>query len=246
VREFTPRKLLSLKPQTQQKLLSRLLHRLYLDPTNTDLLDEYNCYQNWLNEPPLSSAIPAHIAIRYHQHIRSAGIDLPEHAFLPLATHHDAKEPLPSLGYTIYLDELRSAHNVGSILRTVEAFRLGKVIFSENTPFIHQKKVQDTSMGSWEWVECLQGSPKDLPRPWVAFETTPEAKSLPTTPIPQGATLIIGNEELGVSEELLSQADLIVQIPLRGKKNSLNVANAFAIAAYAACQDLTNLRAIVE
>lgn len=236
MREFTERKLLSLKPQTQQKLLSRLLHRFYLDPSNISLLEEYNDYQTWLKEPVLISSTSSHIAARYHQHIRNAGIDLPEHQFLPLATHYDHNVPLSSLGYTIYLDELRSAHNVGSILRTVEAFRLGKVIFSENTPFINQKKVQDTSMGAWEWIECLQGSPKDLPRPWIALETTPEAKSLHTTTIPQGATLIIGNEELGVSEELLSQADLILQIPLRGKKNSLNVANAFAIAAFAASQ----------
>lgn len=235
MREFTERKLLSLKPQTQQKLLSRLLHRLYLDSSNSALFDEYNCYQSWLQEPLLSSCTPSNIAVRYHQHIQKAGIDLPEHQFLPLATHHDLHEPQPSLGYTIYLDELRSAHNVGSILRTVEAFRLGKVVFSENTPYIDQKKVKDTSMGAWEWVECLQGSLKDLPRPWVAFETTPEAQSLSVTSIPRGATLFIGNEELGVSEEILSQADLIIQIPLRGKKNSLNVANAFAIAAYAAC-----------
>lgn len=236
MREFTERKLLSLKPQTQQKLLSRLLHRLYLDPLSSDLLEEYNAYQEWLKEPPLPSSTPLNISTRYHQHIQQAGIDLPEHQFLPLATHHDHNEPLPSLNYTVYLDELRSAHNVGSILRTVEAFRLGKVIFSENTPFIDQKKVQDTSMGAWEWVECQKGTPQTLPRPWIVFETTPEAKPLPSTALPPGATLIIGNEELGVSEELLSQADLIIQIPLRGKKNSLNVANAFAIAAYAASQ----------
>jgi tRNA G18 (ribose-2'-O)-methylase SpoU len=48
-----------------------------------------------------------------------------------------------------------------------------------------------------------------------------------------GGTLIFGNEEFGISNQILSQVDHLVEIPLVGLKNSLNVANAFSIIASA-------------
>ena len=49
---------------------------------------------------------------------------------------------------------------------------------------------------------------------------------------PEKFTLILGNEEYGLSDEWLNQCDQIVTIPMWGFKNSLNVASAYAIAAY--------------
>ena len=48
----------------------------------------------------------------------------------------------------------------------------------------------------------------------------------------------VGNEEYGCSKELLQEADMIINIPLRGVKNSLNVAQSFAVAAFSATKDL--------
>lgn len=176
------------------------------------------------------------IADLYHGHLKEAGVSINEARFLPRIAQRDRSEAEQSLGYCLYLDNLRSAHNVGSILRTVEAFQFGKVVFSPSTPWIDQKKVKDASMGSWEWVECLQTQLEQLPRPWIVLETAPDAIALEDFHFREKGTFILGNEELGCSEEILAQADEVLQIRLRGRKNSLNVANAFAILAYAANQ----------
>lgn len=232
MRRFTKAKFLSLSLEKQEKLSAERLHSLFLNPQSSEDLVEYNLFQEWRNGSPISALDPETISNRYHKHLQTAGIHLKEGQFLPSIKTKDRHEALPCLGFHIYLDGLRSAHNVGSILRTVEAFRLGDVYFSENTPFTDQKKVRDASMGSWEWISCKKAKLEDLPKPWICLETSEEAISLREAVIPHGSTLILGNEEFGCSHSVLSCADKIVQIPLRGMKNSLNVANAFAVLSY--------------
>ena len=138
----------------------------------------------------------------------------------------------------IYLDNVRSAYNVGSILRTAEALRIGAVYFSEKTPFIDNEKVQRTAMGAAEIVPVHRGIPlSSLPRPLIALDTSDEATPVSEFLFPSAFTLILGNEEYGISDEALMLADHLIEIPLLGAKNSLNVACAFAIAAAAIRRD---------
>lgn len=228
---FTQKKFLSLRPEKQHKLLAELLREHYLHPS-PPTLSAYNLYLSWLGKPPQSNLNQEEASTLYHQHLAEAGVYLTEPRFLPSIKQQDTGKALPSLGYTFYLDDLRSAHNVGSILRTVEAFQLGSVLFSPYTPWIDQKKVRDASMGTWEWVECKQSILDTLQGPLIALETAHEAELLSEAAIPKHSTFILGNEEYGCSAAALAKADKIVKIPLRGKKNSLNVSNAFAILAY--------------
>jgi tRNA G18 (ribose-2'-O)-methylase SpoU len=143
---------------------------------------------------------------------------------------HIKNEPLKT---SIYLDNIRSAHNVGSIIRTTEAFSLGTLHFSDKTPYIDNKQVKDTAMGTQGWVECRSNMLlKDLPRPIIILETAHNAIPIHDFIFPDQFTLVVGNEEYGCSDESIQLADIALEIPLVGKKNSLNVANAFAIAAY--------------
>jgi tRNA G18 (ribose-2'-O)-methylase SpoU len=132
----------------------------------------------------------------------------------------------------VYLERLRSAHNVGSILRTVEGLGLGTVYFAEGTPFIDHHQVKSCSMESYNWVNCFKiHSLSELPRPLILLETGDDATGVHEFQFPDTFTLAVGNEETGCSDSLLAAADCIVQIPMRGRKNSLNVANAFALTA---------------
>ncbi|MFV0341244.1 MAG: TrmH family RNA methyltransferase [Parachlamydiaceae bacterium] len=232
MKRFSKTKYLSLSKPKQEKLSAERLHSLFLNTSDQEALQEYNLFQEWLSKEQLTTLDPETLSNRYHQHLKEAGIKLKENRFLPFVTSTDKDQALPSLGFHIYLDGLRSAHNVGSILRTVEAFRLGTVYFSEQTPFIDQKNVCDASMGAWEWIDCKKATLKELPQPWICLETSDEAEPLDTASIPSGSTLIVGNEEFGCSQATLHGAHKLIQISLRGKKNSLNVANAFAILAY--------------
>lgn len=183
-------------------------------------------------DPPPNASFES-LSNRYHWHRERAGLGVKEHGLLVRSS--DQSNPLlPSLNLAIYLDHLRSAHNVGSIIRTVEAFQLGAIFLSEQTPDPGHRQVQQASMGAYEWVKverCIHLD--DLPRPWIALETAEQAAPLPRFSWPKEPfTLIVGNEEYGCSQAILEQADELVEIPLCGRKNSLNVANALAIAAY--------------
>jgi tRNA G18 (ribose-2'-O)-methylase SpoU len=172
------------------------------------------------------------LADRYHWHLEAANLSLKEHNLLPAIRTGDRipKAEFPPIA--IYLDRVRSAYNVGSILRTTEALRIGQIHCSEKTPFIDNEKVQRTAMGASELVPCFQNTPlSELPRPFIVMDTSDEAIPLSDFLFPPTFTLILGNEEYGVSSPLLAEADFLIEVPMFGAKNSLNVACAFAIAA---------------
>lgn len=186
----------------------------------------------WMDCSPLLSINSKEIADRYHYHNQLAKVSKKEHNLLPAIRSGDRTQSETPWTIDIYLDELRSAHNVGSILRTAEAMALGTVYFSSNTPFIDHKQVKDAAMQTEQWVECRRGIPlSELKRPIIALETAERALNLFEFIFPPLFTLVVGNEEYGCSDGALMEADYIIEIPLRGRKNSLNVANAFAIAA---------------
>lgn len=233
---FTKKRFLSFSSEKQHKKCSELLKIIYeglIDHQPTDdLLDHYHEIQQWMNSEKQVIPYFEQISNAYHYHLTSAKQQHQEHNLLPNVKKIDRNNGKNTWPIAIYLDHIRSAHNVGSIIRTVEAFSLGTIYFSDNTPFIDNKQVKDASMGSHAWTTCLQN--KDyhaLPKPLVALETSTDAISLNEFIFPQEFTLAVGNEEYGCSDELLKAADYIIEIPLRGRKNSLNVANAFAIAA---------------
>lgn len=232
---FTKRRFLQLSSLQQHKKCAEMLKEMYGQLLNQgnfhDAFAHYNELQMWMNAQPLSCASFETIADRYHAHLKAAKLCLQEAGFLPALRQGDKEEGQAAWQMAIYLDNLRSAHNVGSILRTVEAFRAGEVYFSPKTPFADHPQVQKTSMEAYRWVTCHQGvALKELPKPLFALDTSQEAKSLYDFPFPQAFTLVVGNEEYGCSQESLQLADAIIEIPLRGRKNSLNVANAFAVA----------------
>ncbi len=193
--------------------------------------DAYNDIAKWMDLPRLPQSLKE-TADRYHYHLNRAALKHKEHNLLPAIRRGDRQHAEPPWPIAIYFDNIRSAHNVGSMLRTIEAFSLGEAYFSDNTPFVTHKQVKDAAMGADTWIKCHLGIKlADLPRPLIAMETSTQAVSLQDFLFPESFTLILGNEEYGCSDETLQQADYLVEIPLRGHKNSLNVANAFAIVA---------------
>jgi len=172
------------------------------------------------------------LADRYHFHLKEAGLNLKEHNLLPHIRTGDrtAKCDFPPIA--IYLDYVRSAYNIGSILRTCEALRIGQVHFSEKTPFIDNEKIQRTAMGAAEIVPCFANATLEtLPHPIIILDTSEEAIPVSDFIFPPSFTLVLGNEEYGVSDASLKQATYLIEVPMLGAKNSLNIACAFAIAA---------------
>ena len=132
----------------------------------------------------------------------------------------------------VYLEDIRSPFNVGSIFRTAEAFGAERVLLSPSTPLPSHPRALRTSLGAsravpWEVAEIgsLEGKGDIF------------ALELGGTPLgefrfPSRGVVLIGSEELGLSPEALALADRSrgrVSIPLAGAKRSLNVSVAFGV-----------------
>ena len=138
------------------------------------------------------------------------------------------------------LDDIRSPFNVGSIFRTADAFGLKSLALCGITPKADSLKVQRVSMGTEKWIENKYYSftkqallkYRKLGYKIYAVETIKNAISLSKLNDFQKPAFIFGNEEFGITDDTLALADEIIEIPVFGKKNSINVANAFAIVMY--------------
>jgi tRNA G18 (ribose-2'-O)-methylase SpoU len=155
------------------------------------------------------------------------------------------------------LANIRSLHNVGSIFRTADAAGIEKLYLAGITPaptdqFGHLRpQLAKVSLGAEKtvaWEKCgsvtkLIDKLKNLPagggyKIW-AVEQAP--RSIPYFEVPpreisevepRKIALVIGNEVRGLSPALLKKCDKILEIPMRGKKESLNVAVAFGIVVF--------------
>lgn len=153
----------------------------------------------------------------------------------------------------VILPNIRSAYNVGSIFRTADAAGVDKIFLTGHSPIPHRslgeggyankipnEKVKKTALGAEDYVKweyCKQTIPlikklKEDKVQIIALEQSPKSidyrKFKPKFPI----ALIVGNEVKGLTKTILEQADKIIRLPMRGKKESLNVAVAFGIAIY--------------
>ena len=137
----------------------------------------------------------------------------------------------------LVLDNVRSAHNVGNLLRAAEAARLEAVHCCGITPTPPEPKLLKTAMGAADYVPYShEGSTLRVVRAlqasgvavW-ACETSERSVDLRRTMLPQPLALVLGNELIGVDTQILDIADGIVEIPCFGVKNSLNVATAGSI-----------------
>lgn len=145
----------------------------------------------------------------------------------------------------VLLDNIRSAWNVGSILRSADGFGLSHVYLCGITPSADNEAVTKTSLGAedsvpWSYhkdaVKLVKGLKAEGWRIYAleddsrADEIGHIARLTDKYPL---QVLIVGNEVTGVDPDLLDLCDDIFYIPMHGEKKSFNVAIAFGIAAYA-------------
>ena len=132
----------------------------------------------------------------------------------------------------IILENLRSAHNIGSFFRTADAFGLAGISicgYSARPPHKQLDKVALGATESVEWlgfdntIDAIMESKKNG---YTVFgvEQTHQAYSLENMPCPKnGIALVFGNEVNGIEEETLTLCDGAIEVPQFGIKHSLNV-----------------------
>ncbi len=143
----------------------------------------------------------------------------------------------------LLLHNVRSAHNVGSVFRTADAAGVGKVYLSGYTPTPldrfgrPQKEIAKTALGAerslaWEYQKAPAAIISGLKKKgWHIIGVEQDARAVDYRSFKiEGPTLIImGNEVKGMSKGLRARCDTIVEIPMRGTKESLNVSVAAGI-----------------
>jgi 23S rRNA (guanosine2251-2'-O)-methyltransferase len=146
----------------------------------------------------------------------------------------------------IVLDNLRSAFNVGAIFRTCDALRVSGLYLCGCTAFPPHVKLEKTSLGTIDYVpwkrfetalEAVQYLRSEQIPVWAA-ETTSRSEPFYRMKYPPALGLVFGNEALGVSREVLEVCDDLIEIPLYGFKNSLNVATSVGIIGFRAIEGM--------
>ncbi|HEX7963400.1 MAG TPA: TrmH family RNA methyltransferase [Candidatus Saccharimonadales bacterium] len=149
---------------------------------------------------------------------------------------------------------LRSCHNVGSLLRTAEGLGVQKVILSGYTPhpahandrrLPHEaekisRQIHKTALGAedlvpWEYHHDLLPVLARLQKNGyavAALEQTEDARELPKYHPPHKIVLVVGREVEGLEADILLACDLALEIPMFGKKESFNVVQAAAMGLY--------------
>jgi tRNA G18 (ribose-2'-O)-methylase SpoU len=148
--------------------------------------------------------------------------------------------------FYVICDNIRSLENIGSIFRTADALGVTKIFLCgiSGTPPNH--KISKTALGAEKTIpfeHCKQTYRllKKLKAQKVfiiALEQNKKAiiytKFKPKFPL----ALIIGNEVKGISKKVQKQSDNIIYLPMKGKKESLNVSVAFGVAGYQIIKNL--------
>jgi tRNA G18 (ribose-2'-O)-methylase SpoU len=152
----------------------------------------------------------------------------------------------PKRDIRLILDNIRSVHNVGSIFRTADTLGISKIYCVNTTPTpvdrfnAKRKDFSKVSLGAeetilWEHIVDVNGLISNLKKEGfsiVALEQDSKSVDYKDVVVEDKTAIILGNEVEGVSKELLEECDVIAEIPLVGKKESLNVSVSTGIFLY--------------
>ncbi|MDP3800410.1 MAG: TrmH family RNA methyltransferase [bacterium] len=140
----------------------------------------------------------------------------------------------------LILHNIRSAYNVGAIFRTADAVGVSKIYIGGYTPTPENPKVAKTSLGAensvewekyfntWKLVEELKSKQIKV----VALEQSKNSRDYRQFKSKFPLAVVVGNEVKGLSSNILKRVDSTWHIPMRGKKESLNVMVATGVFLY--------------
>ncbi len=146
----------------------------------------------------------------------------------------------------LILNNIRSVHNVGSIFRTADGAGVGKIYLIGTTPAPTDRfgrprpDLSKVALGAerslkWEHLPSAEALIQKLKKEGVqiiALEQSPDAIDYKEVKLKYPSAIILGEEVHGIPKEILDQCDIICQIPMKGKKESLNVSVAAGIALF--------------
>lgn len=145
----------------------------------------------------------------------------------------DEYRKLPESGLVVVLDNIRSAHNVGSAFRTADSFKADKVLLCGISAIPPSAEIHKSALGAedsvaWEHFDRTQDAVEVLRKAGytvVSVEQTVNSVKLNDfKPVPGNRyALVFGNEVEGVQQDVVDASDFSLEVPQWGTKHSLNV-----------------------
>ncbi|NRA91207.1 MAG: RNA methyltransferase [Psychroserpens sp.] len=133
----------------------------------------------------------------------------------------------------IILDNIRSLNNIGSVFRTSDAFLIEKIYLCGITARPPHNDIRKTALGStktvdWEYVEDTLDVVKKLKSEDIRIASIEQAENALmldqfNPEVNKKYAFVFGNEVKGVSQEVVNESDLVIEIPQFGTKHSLNI-----------------------
>jgi tRNA G18 (ribose-2'-O)-methylase SpoU len=174
--------------------------------------------------------------------INSGYIGVAINRYTPMETYC-LRDTVEGMQTALILHNIRSAQNVGSLFRTADAAGVSHIYLTGYTPHPvdrfsrAQKDVIKASLGAersvaWSSQNAYMPVLKKLRREGfyiVGVEQDARAVDYKVFRAPEKVVFIFGNEVRGLSQTLRTHCGALVEIPMRGKKESLNVAVAAGI-----------------
>lgn len=142
--------------------------------------------------------------------------------------------------FSLVLPNIRSSHNVGSLFRSADGAGVQKIFLTGYSPLPPHPGLIKVSLGAensvpWEYVRQTSRLLKKISAQGIQIVGLEQAKNSVTLDTWQPhfpLCLVVGNEVTGLPLPLRKLCDVLVELPMRGVKNSLNVSVAGGIALY--------------
>lgn len=145
---------------------------------------------------------------------------------------------LPRVAVTVLFEEMPGSYNLGSLMRLADAFMIEKILIAGEPRPLDSQRIKATAMGSRRWVqvEFVPDAMAEIQKQRAAgvqiLAAEVSEKSVPFTSYDRSGrpvVLVLGSEAHGVSDRVLAESDAVLEIPIGGMLNSLNVITAAAI-----------------
>ena len=242
---YPEHKFLAMAKEKQAKKFAEILRVIILQLGN-DIKRarfEFETYAKYVNLPEkerITGKNQAEMIDLYKTFRTRAGLSFERDVYLEQEWGDRDSAKCKPLSYSVLVHNLRSAFNVGSIIRSVDCFGLESVNLSGYSPDATHITVKSSARGAEKWIPikkyespfvCIEEY-KKRGYEIIALETGEDISDIREVKWPEKGLILVGNEELGIAPELMDLATLKVTIPMCGRKASMNVSGAFAITAF--------------
>lgn len=234
-------KFIKLSSSRQHEYLALLAREALKKKDFTGFFKRYKEMRSWVEldryNPPayLAEEESVHEYLLFHNSFTSNPVELETDAVSDRGT--ESLTWLPRFDVTVVLDQVRSPYNTGSVLRLIDNFGFKGLVHNSDWLSLEHPQLCKAARGAQKWIPVeykpdLSDWLRELKIPVIGIEKSEKSVQLDKWKPAASCVLLLGNEVYGISEGLRKHCDILLEIPMFGYKNSMNLNHALAIAGH--------------